>query len=333
MTLFHACCGKSRTLFFVLLTLFIGLGMPLPTAASEASDQVSARPDPPEKNQKSNTPGQPVVLDEAALRSGIAQRLRTAREAKDDRFKAFTADHVTIHGTLPVHTPEMTFFAVKLRILPPLPNARPEYITLAVDRTGTLQIGSVLDLSTGNDLMKDAMDSLQSVDVQDLPPELGKQIHSGSGPHQIIAISDPFCPHCRRGWDHIKLNLDRIHTLRLAHFPLSPASEAACLVMADAFDRNLMVFEVTDFSYTLLDKAPEPREIIAQYMELFPELATAWGLDPAAALVHLQQKHLGHIKNEQNMVQALGISSTPVFFVNQTYIRGFNEQKMTAAMP
>lgn len=333
MTLFHACYGKCRTPFFVLLTLFIGLGMPLNSVASDAPAQVSAGPEPTEKYERSKTHEPPVVLDEAALKAAISHRLRTARETKDERFKAFTADHVTIEGTFPVQTQEMTFFAVKLRIMPPLPGARPEFITLAVDRTGTLQIGSVLDLATGRDLMKDAVDSLQTVDVQDLPPDLGKEIYSGSGPHNLIAISDPFCPYCRRGWDHIKLNLDRIHTLRLAHFPLNPASEAACLVMADAFDRDILVFEVTDFSYTVLDKTLEPREIIAQYMEFFPELAKAWGHDPAAALAHLQQKHLGRVRNEQNTVRTLGITSTPVFFVNQTYIRGFNEKKMTAAMP
>ncbi len=340
MTSIPACCGKCRTTLLVLLTIFIGLGMPFSTMAADtpAAARASAGPEaaePPEPNPQILPHEQPVVLDEAALKTGIAHRLRTARGTRDDRFTNFTADQVGIEDAIPVHTPapEMTWFAVKLKIQPMVTDARPEFITLVVDPTGTLQIGSIQDLATGADLMKNAVDRLQTVDVKDLPPDFGKEIYSGSGPHTVIVISDPFCPHCRQAWDHIKLNLDRIKTLRLAHFPLNPASEAACLVMADAFVRQELVFEVIDFTYSLLNKTQDPQEIITQYMELFPEPAQAWGDDPAAALAYLTQKHLDNVRAEQNTVRTLGIHSTPIFFVNDTFIKGFNVQKMEGAMP
>ncbi|MCF8093293.1 MAG: thioredoxin domain-containing protein [Desulfotignum sp.] len=318
MTLFHACCCKCRTTFFVLLILFIGPGMPLSTMAADAPARVSAGPEPRE---------QPVVLDEAALKAAIAHRLRTARESKDERFAKFTPDQVDIEGTIPVHTPETTYFAVKLKILPVTPEARPEFITLVVDQTGTMQIGSIQDLAKGTNLMKAAVDRLQTVDIKDLPPGFGKEIFSGTGPHTIIAISDPFCPHCRQAWDHIKLNLEKIKTLRLAHFPLNKASEAACLVMADAFARQIQLFDVIDFTYSLLDKTRDPQKIIARFMEVFPKLAQTWGDDPASALAYLTQMHQNSVRTEQNTIRALGIHSTPVFFVNDTFIKGFDAQK------
>jgi protein-disulfide isomerase len=330
MTLFHACC---RTNLFILLTLFIGLGMAFSTAASDAQNQAASGSETLETYEQPELHEQPVVLDEAALKTGIAHRLRTARGAKDDRFTTFTADQVAIEGIIPVHTPEITWFAVKLRIQPMATEAKPEFITLVVDQTGTLQIGSIQDLATGADLMKDAVDHLQTVDIKDLPPEFGKEIFSGPGPHTIIAISDPFCPHCRQAWDHIKLNLDRIKTLRLAHFPLNQISEAACLVMADAFVRQIQVFDVIDFTYSLLNKTQDPQEIIPQYMAVFPKLTQTWGEDPASALAYLTQTHQNRVRTEQNTVRALGIHSTPIFFVNDTFIKGFKVQEMEDAMP
>jgi protein-disulfide isomerase len=177
------------------------------------------------------------------------------------------------------------------------------------------------------------MDQLQAVDPRALPPGFGKEIFSGPGPHTIIAVSDPFCPHCRQGWDHVKLNLDRIKTFRLAHYPLNTASETACMVMADAYHRRFMIFDVVDFSYTHLTKEQEPRDIVAQYMAAFPELAEPWGKDPEAALAYLEKHFQDQVKDEKQTARSLGIQSTPVFFINNSFLKGFNAEKMAPLMP
>jgi protein-disulfide isomerase len=287
----------------------------------------------PDQPRQADTGLAAAALDDAALKAGIAFRLQTARGGKDTRFQQITADHVTIMQKLPVQTGPLTVFAVKLKIAPPAPDLPPEFITLVVDQTGTLQFGGIQELATGTDPAKQAMELLQAVDVNDLPAGFGKPVYTGTGPHTIIMISDPFCPHCRRGWEFVKVNLDRLHSLRLAHFPLSPAAETAALVMADAYHREFKVFDIIDFTYTRLDSSRDSLEILAQYMDEFPETAAHWGPTPEDAHTYLKKKFLAGIQSEQRAIQTLGIHSTPVFFVNQTFIKGFNEQKMEAAMP
>lgn len=235
---------------------------------------------------------------------------------------------------MPVHISDtLTVFAVKLRLMPPALDASPEFITLVVDDTGTLQIGGIQHLATGSNLVQEAVDQVQAVDISDLPSDFGKLIHTGTGPHTMIVISDPFCPHCRKGWEFIKLNLDQIHTLRLAHFPLSPAAETAGLVMADAYHRKSMVFDIIDFTYTDLNPSQDPLDILGQYLDAFPDLTDIWGPAPENALTYLKERFGTQIKTEQHTIRSLGIHSTPIFFVNQTFIKGFNAQKMKAAMP
>jgi protein-disulfide isomerase len=224
-------------------------------------------------------------------------------------------------------------FAVKLKLSPPVPDRVPEFLTLVVDETGTLQISGIQELATGENRLEDIIDQLQAVDIHDLPADFGKTIYTGNGPHTVIAVSDPFCPHCRRGWEFIKTHLDRIHTLRLAHFPLSPAAETACLVMADAYHRKSMVYDIIDYTYTLLNSSQNSLKILTQYMEEFPDLAGQWGKTPEEALTYLNKRFLAEIKAEQHTIRSLGIHSTPVFFVNQTFIKGFNDQKIESAMP
>jgi len=227
----------------------------------------------------------------------------------------------------------LSLFAVKLKITPPVPDLSPEFITLVVDDTGTLQVGGIQELATGTDLAKAAVEQLQAVEFHDLPVDFGKPIYTGTGPHTVIVVSDPFCPHCRRGWEFISTNLDRIHTLRLAHFPLSPAAETAGMVMADAHHRKSLVFDIIDFTYTRLESSQDPLKLLVQYLDEFPELAEKWGNTPEDALTYLKEKFFAAVKAEQQAIRSLGIHSTPVFFVNQTFIKGFNEQKMEAAMP
>jgi protein-disulfide isomerase len=287
----------------------------------------------PEENRQAGRHSPMTLLDEAALKEGIALRLRTARGAKDERFRQMSSDHVSIEKKTPVDTGSLTVFAVRLKITPPVPDLLPEFITLVVDDTGTLQFGGIQELATGTNLVKDAVDQLQTVDINDLPPDFGKLIHTGTGPHNVIVVSDPFCPHCRRGWEFIKLNLDRIHTLRLADLPLSPAAETANLAMSDAYHRQFKVFDIIDFTYTQLNSSKEPLDILSQYMVAFPDLTETWGTTPENGLTYLKEKYLSEIKTQEQTVRALGIHSTPVFFVNNTFIKGFSSRKMEAAMP
>lgn len=311
-------------LLYLACVLFVTAIFPCPGQADAPAQSVEQA-----SGQKS---GPAQELNDAALKSSIAQRIRMTRGAKDDRYKMFSPDLVKIDEKILVHIRGMDFFAVKIILHHPDTKAVEEVLSLIVDKTGTLQISGVHDLASGANPMQNAVSRLQHVDVQDLPPDFGKEIFTGDGAHAITAVSDPFCPHCRKGWEYIKLHQDEIKTFRLAHFPLNPAAQAACMVMADAHHRQFRVFDIVDFAYTRLHSAPEPQKIVGQYMEAFPELAEKWGPDPVSALSYLTKTFGSVVQQERKAAQTLGINSTPVFFVNDTYIRGFHAGKLTSAM-
>lgn len=314
----------ALVLLYLACLLFVTAIFPCPGQADAPAQSVGLT-----SGQKT---GSAPELDEAALKAGIAQRIRMTRGAKDDRYKTFSPDLVKIDEKIFVHIRGMDFFAAKIILHNPETKAVEEVLSLIVDKTGTLQISGVHDLASGANLMQNAVNRLRHVDVRDLPPDFGKKIFTGDGAHTVTAVSDPFCPHCRKGWEYIKLHQDKIKTFRLAHFPLNPAAHAACMVMADAHHRQFRVFDIVDFAYTQLQPAPEPQKILAQYMEAFPELAEEWGSEPVSALSYLTKTFDSVVQKERKAAQTLGINSTPVFFVNDTYIRGFHARKMDNAM-
>jgi hypothetical protein len=269
-------------------------------------------------------------LDEAALKQSIAARIRTTRGPQDERFKQFSHDQVIIDRKIPILIQEMTFFAVKVKILSPPPDVREEMITLVVNKSGTLQIPDIQDLATGNSLVQDAFTQL--ISVEDIPPDFGKEIFKGTGNHLLIAISDPFCPYCRKGWDYIKEQKEKLEAFRLSHFPLNRAAEVTCMVMADAHQRQFKVFEIVDFAYTRLNPVANPEDILQQFLDAFPELQEIWGQDTATVLNNLEEKYLVVVQEERNNAQALGINSTPVFLINGELIKGFNAEKLDKAM-
>ncbi|MEE4363222.1 MAG: hypothetical protein V2J08_04775, partial [Desulfotignum sp.] len=111
------------------------------------------------------------ALDDAALKAAISRRIQMSRGVKDERYKLFPPDLVEIEETIPVHIRGTAFYAVKIKLHAPVTKAVEEVITLIVDKTGTLQISGVHDLSTGANLMQDAVNQLQHVDIRDLPQD------------------------------------------------------------------------------------------------------------------------------------------------------------------
>ncbi len=316
---------QTRTFFLVLALFMVTVpGFMLNPFMANAMAQTK---DP--SSQQVTASG--VELDEKTLKSNVATRIRVTRGAQDAKFSQFSPDLVIIDRKVPFSILEMTFFAVKVKLLAPPPGAGEETITLMVDGSGTLQIVDIQELTSGNSLVQDAMNQL--VRIEDIPPDFGKEVFNGKGDHSIIAVSDPFCPYCRKGWDYIKTSQDKLKTFRLSHFPLNRAAEVASMVMADAHHRQFKLFEVVDFAYTHLNPVSNPEDILAQFMDAFPELKEKWGQDAAIALKHLEEKYLAIVQKEKEIAQDLGINATPVFFVNGQLIRGFNAGKMDSAMP
>ena len=272
-----------------------------------------------------------IELDEASVKAGVAERIRLTRGAQDERFKKFTPDLVTIDGQIPVNIQGMTFFAVKVKILPPPPGEGEETITLVLDKSGTIQIVDIQELASGKSLTQDALN--QFIRVEDITADFGKEIFTGKGNHSLIVISDPFCPYCRKGWDYVKARKEKLKSLRLAHFPLNRSAEVTSMVMADANQRKFKLFEVVDFAYTHLNPVNNPEDILMQFMDAFPEFREFWGEDPSIAITKLEENYLEMVREERANAQSLGINSTPFFVVKGQFVKGFNAEKLDKLMP
>jgi protein-disulfide isomerase len=314
---------KFKVYFFAIAFLAIVTGLMLnpfvSNAPAQSQKEAALQMDKPHSE-----------LDEAALKQSIATRIRNTRGTQDERFKQFNPTQVVIDRKIPILIQEMTFFAIKVKILSPPPDVREEMITLVVDKSGIFQIPDIQDLATGNSLVQEAFNQL--ISIEDIPPDFGKEIFRGTGNALLIAISDPFCPYCRKGWDYIKEQKGKLKAFRLSHFPLNRAAEVTCMVMADAHQRQFKVFEIVDFAYTRLNPVPNPEGILQQFMDAFPELQEIWGQDIATVLNNLEEKYLVVVQEERNSAQALGINSTPMFLINNELIKGFNAEKLDKAM-
>lgn len=320
------CSGFNRFLRSMLilgLFLFIIMGLTLNTMKANALAKSKDK-------HSQETAASVAELDEAALKESIAQRIRISRGVQDQRFKEFSPDLLTIDRKIPFQAQGIPFFAVKIKILSPPPGTDAESISLVVDKSGTLVISDIQELASGKSMAQEALNQL--IRGEDFPPDFGKEIFKGTGKNSMIVISDPFCPYCRKGWEYVKTQKEKLKSMKLAHFPLNRPAEIACMVMADSYDRKFKVFEIVDFAYTRLNTNPDPENIVKQFMDAFPELKEIWGKESSAALKSLEEKYQAVVQKEGKTARDLGINSTPLFIVNNELIKGFNPEKLEKAM-
>ncbi|MDY0163661.1 DsbA family protein [Desulfobotulus sp.] len=266
------------------------------------------------------------ILDVEALKESVAMRTQLSWGERDERFKDFGRERVRVIQQIPIQMNGFYLFAVKVKLVMPPPDTHEEQLLLVVDARGRLQFADVQDLSTGRSLMDEPLGILRHID--NLPKDFGNLLFTGKGRHEMVVISDPFCPYCRKGWHFLKEKREKMKTLRLAHFPLNRISEVACLALEDAKARGFKVMEMVDFAYEGLNFVQEPQALLQQFIVAFPELKKHWGEDGNSALAHLESRYLEKIRKERMEIQALGISSTPVFFVDGKMVEGFQAEKL-----
>ncbi len=318
-----AAANQGFLMRFALLLLATGFFMSalLPGPALAISSEAA----------KKNTADAAPELDEAALRAAVAVRIRATRGLQEERFKKFSQEQVRIDKTIPLHFDDMTFFAVKASLVPMPAGTPAESLLMVVDKSGTLHIDDIQDLASGTSLVQAALQRL--VQIDDIPADFGKEIFKSSGPHDVIAVSDPFCPHCRKGWDYFTSHRDKIRTFRLAHFPLDRSSAIVCMVLADAGKRSFDMFEIVEFAYTHLQKAQTVEGILDQFISFFPELAQKWGDDTSQAVAYLDEKYSERIQADRDRILELGIHSIPVYAVNGRIFKGFETGELDGALP
>lgn len=275
------------------------------------------------------------ALNEENLKAGIAERVRNTRGAQDEAYKTFSSDQVEVFRKKAIQIGSMTVFAVQIKVHPPKAGDPPDLISVVVSADGIYQFSEIQTLADGRSMVREALAEVKRIDS--LPADLGKEIFSGDGLNEVVVISDPFCPHCRRGWEYVLENQHRFKSLRLAHFPLNPGSEAAVWAATEVWQQpdkydTLAPSEALNFIYGNLAPSQNPSEIVSQFIQAWPELQTLWGEDAASASQYLRQARQAEVQQERNRIQALGISSTPIFFVNGEMVEGFNAGRLNSLL-
>ena len=281
--------------------------------------------------QNETSPKKSVELDDAKLKAQIIARIQKANAGKNDAYKNMDASKIVVEKKIQFEILGQTLFAVRLKILPTQPGQLNEFLYLVVDPTLTVQYPDILDMNTGTSVLNQVMMELRRTHL----PEkgLGSEVYNGGGAHQIVLISDPFCPYCRHVWEYLFQHKDKIKSLKMSYFPIHTASETACAVLEFAQQKNLNVLDVINFSYTKLNSSDKPADILKQYVTTFPQFKKYWGNDLNAVAQKLQAEYQPKIQKEQLEAKNIGIMGTPVTFVDGHMIEGGNFPQFNELMP
>jgi thiol:disulfide interchange protein DsbC len=123
-----------------------------------------------------------------------------------------------------------------------------------------------------------------------LPLDLGLKI--GNGPHQVIEVTDPDCPYCRKGSHFFNSRNDVTRYVFFMPLNIHPKARLKAQYILSAEDPRTAYKEVFSGKY---DKEPLP-----------------------------EFKDNGWLERQHQAIEALGVSSTPSFWVNGTYVSGSN---------
>lgn len=157
--------------------------------------------------------------------------------------------------------------------------------------SGTLITGEMI-AKGGINMTEEVKGELLSRHYQEIP--LDKGIKIGTGKQTVVEITDPNCPYCRSGSQYFAGKTDV--TRYVLFWPLSPDSEQKVRHILCAKDRVKMYEEVMAGKYdqgTTLNICQDPA--VEELMKTYKELGAK-----------------------------IGMSGTPVYFINGKAVRGAN---------
>ena len=160
-------------------------------------------------------------------------------------------------------------------------------------QTGHVLIGELWS-KDGRNLTRESMDQLMSEKTSLFP--LDKALKIGSGANQVIEVSDPDCPFCRDGSAFFAGRKDVTRYIFL--FPLAkihPEAERKARYILSAENPADAYEEVFSGAF---DNQPLP-----------------------------EFKDNGHLDVQRQIVQQIGVTSTPCYWINGHFVSGNNMQK------
>ena len=319
-------------------------------------------------NQENSISGQSAEsrkLDETALRKNALERLKKAIKDQEPDAKGLerlTIENMIVQKSIPIKAGDLDLYLVKVQFKNPEAESEDNYgnveLVMLVDHTGTFQLPDVFRISDGASQTAEEKRIMYTVEHKD---GLGDLVAKGDGPHNVIFISDNFCPYCKQAYSFFLQNLKRIAELRIVHLPmpsLHPTATIASAVMSYA--KDIMApdrfFDLVTFAYNALEPGERilkgtgrnentpitPDElkemeldVVNQYVAKFPELGKE--RDVKSLYDHVK-KNFGKKREKEaaEVSRQMKVSGTPATLSNGYLIRGFNRvelQKTLEAEP
>jgi len=175
--------------------------------------------------------------------------------------------------------------------------------------------------------------------------DLGRPVFTGAaGKPVLVYVSDPFCIYCRQAYSFLMERTAGFSELRLAHMPLKthPGSSAACVILAWAEANARHRFpEFVRFAYTELampgavrtgrsetDEVKAANNVAAAFLARFPELKALGADGPAIIDALRNSSYASAVSDDMAKARALNITGTPVTFVGQERVVGYNRARL-----
>ena len=255
---------------------------------------------------------------------------------------ALPLENIKLLKAIPFQVGDFKLFAVKVEILPIKADEKPGLNFLVVDASGRYVMNGLMDLVTGDGVDFEPMSQAR---FENLSPDFGRTVLTGSGKLNLVFVSDPFCPHCKRAYSFLKQKMDDIKDLKMVQYPLSGnlGSEIAAAVLIYCLENNISPHEVLDFAFTKMKSVnPEGEnealvrhmktKTLEQFLNEFPKLKEKLGEDLDKAVEKLENEVMSLVKADKEKAMEMGIHSTPVIFVEGIRLSGFNAKTLMATM-
>lgn len=270
-------------------------------------------------------------LDVQAFRTNAARWMAAAEGVKPEDILA----RMEVQRVVPVERGPLQLFAVRISVRPPHGvDGVPKVGNMLVDRTGAYRFSGMTDLPTGADLVRGAMDEAMRFD---LPGDFGRTLAEFGGGHEVVVVSDPFCPHCRRQWAELRKLRKRIGALKVVHLPLvgGAGSEALGWAVDYARSQGMDALKISDFIMSSMEppgggvfKGQDAAVgALEDLFKQFPEFRKRLGA-PEAALEILRGGYSEAGGRDRARTWRYGLGSVPCAFIDGILVRGFNPVKL-----
>jgi len=160
-------------------------------------------------------------------------------------------------------------------------------------KSGLIIFGEIYDKNKKS-LTQERHDQIQAGKIKDIP--LDKAIIIGTGKKKVIEFSDPDCPYCRKAALYFKDKNVTKYVYLIPITQLHPKSEEKAKYILTAADRAKAYYEVMSGAKDKDDLSNQ--KVSKEVNDLY--------------------------QSQQNIGSSIGITGTPVFWINGKYVPGAN---------